>query len=181
MQQVAHVFFLLVTSFFGFLLFGCTNGNSSLPIQKPNIIYIVADDLGYADLGSYGQQNIRTPNLDRMAEQGMRFTQHYSGSTVCAPSRSVLMTGLHSGHAPVRGNKEILPIGQYPLQYGTVTIPKLLKDAGYATGAFGKWGLGYPGSEGMPSYQGFDTFFGYLGAAAGTFLLPRVSFFRSER
>jgi arylsulfatase A len=123
--------------------------------EKPNIIYILADDLGYGDLGSYGQKNIKTPNLDRMAEEGMRFTQHYSGSTVCAPSRAVLMTGLHSGHAPIRGNMEIMPIGQYPLQYGTVTFPKILQEAGYVTGAFGKWGLGPPDSEGSPSTAGF--------------------------
>lgn len=143
---------------------------------KPNIIYIMADDLGYGDLGSYGQQNIQTPNLDRMAEEGTRFTQHYSGSTVCAPSRAVLMTGLHSGHAPIRGNKEIMPIGQYPLQYGTVTVPGMLKEAGYVTGGFGKWGLGYPDSEGMPTQQGFDRFFGLLGQRRSHFFYPEFLF-----
>lgn len=159
-----------------FLMIGCTAEMEAPLIQKPNIIYILADDLGYGDLGSYGQEDIKTPNLDRMAEEGMRFTQHYSGSTVCAPSRSVLMTGLHSGHAPVRGNREVLPIGQYPLQYGTITIPKLLQEAGYAAGAFGKWGLGYPGSEGMPSYQGFDIFFGNLGQRRAHFYYPEFLF-----
>lgn len=144
--------------------------------QPPNIIFILADDLGYGDLGSFGQEDIHTPNLDRMAHEGMRFTQHYAGSTVCAPSRSVLMTGLHTGHTPIRGNKEILPIGQYPLQYGTVTLPKVLQDAGYATGGFGKWGLGYPESEGMPSYQGFDEFFGYLGQRRAHFYYPEFLF-----
>jgi len=155
---------------------GCAQNSPKAEIEKPNIIYILADDLGYGDLGSYGQANIKTPNLDRMAEEGMRFTQHYSGSTVCAPARSILMTGLHSGHAPIRGNNEVLPIGQYPLQYGTQTIPKILKDAGYATGAFGKWGLGYPGSEGMPSLQGFDTFFGYLGQRRAHYYYPEFLF-----
>jgi arylsulfatase A-like enzyme len=144
--------------------------------QKPNIIYILADDLGYGDLGCYGQKNILTPNLDRMAEEGMRFTSHYSGSTVCAPSRAVLMTGLHTGHAPIRGNKEIMPFGQYPLQYGTVTFPKILQEAGYATGAFGKWGLGAPDSEGTPSLQGFDRFFGLICQRRSHFFYPEFLF-----
>jgi len=143
---------------------------------KPNIIFILADDLGYGDLGSFGQENIRTPNLDRMAEEGMRFTDFYSGSTVCAPSRAVLMTGLHTGHAPIRGNKEIMPIGQYPLQYGTITFPKILQEAGYTTGAFGKWGLGYPGSEGEPTLQGFDRFFGLIGQRRSHFFYPEFVF-----
>lgn len=129
-------------------------------IRKPNIIYILADDLGYGDLGIYGQERFSTPNLDRLAAEGMIFTQHYAGSTVCAPSRSALMTGLHTGHTPVRGNRPVEG-GQFPLPEGTVTISKILKDAGYVTGAFGKWGLGYPGSTGDPLNQGFDTFFGY--------------------
>ena len=128
---------------------------------RPNFVYIVADDLGYGDLGCYGQKDIRTPNLDRMAREGMIFTQHYSGSTVCAPSRSCLMTGLHTGHTPVRGNKEYQPEGQHPLPADAVTVAEVLKRAGYATGAFGKWGLGYPGSEGDPNNQGFDEFYGY--------------------
>jgi len=167
--------FLLI---FGFLFAGfngCTGSSSHIEAieeKQPNIIYILADDLGYGDLGSYGQKHIQTPNLDRMAERGMRFTQHYSGSTVCAPSRSVLMTGLHTGHTQIRGNKEIMPVGQYPLSYGTVTIPKLLKEAGYRTGGFGKWGLGYPGSEGEPSLQGFDEFFGYMCQRRSHFFYP---------
>jgi arylsulfatase A-like enzyme len=130
-------------------------------ISPPNIIYILADDLGYGDLGSYGQEIFATPNLDILAEQGMRFTRHYSGSTVCAPSRSVLMTGLHTGHTPIRGNREVKPEGQAPLPDTAFTIAEMLKQAGYTTGAFGKWGLGYPGSEGDPLNQGFDVFFGY--------------------
>lgn len=129
--------------------------------ELPNIIYILADDLGYGDLGCYGQTKIETPNLDKMAAEGMMFTQHYSGSTVCAPSRCVLMTAKHTGHAAVRGNKEYEPEGQHPLQEEEVTVAELLKDAGYTTGAFGKWGLGFVGSEGNPNKQGFDEFFGY--------------------
>lgn len=129
--------------------------------RKPNIILIVADDLGYSELGSYGQQKIRTPNLDRLASQGMRFTDAYSGNAVCAPSRCVLMTGMHPGHAFIRNNKEVKPEGQYPIPAGEVTIAEILKKHGYATGAFGKWGLGPPGSEGDPLNQGFDRFFGY--------------------
>ncbi len=129
--------------------------------DKPNIVFVLADDLGYGDLGCYGQKDIRTPNIDRMAAQGMRFTDHYSGSTVCAPSRCSLMTGLHTGHAFIRGNKEVQPEGQHPMPADTVTLPEVLKKAGYTTGAFGKWGLGYPGSEGDPVNQGFDEFYGY--------------------
>jgi len=129
--------------------------------KKPNIIFIMADDLGVGDLSCYGQEKFETPNIDRLATEGMKFTQHYSGSTVCAPTRSVLMTGLHTGHTPVRGNAEVKPVGQEPIPGDTVTLPKLLKEAGYATGAFGKWGLGYPGSEGDPMMQGFDVFYGY--------------------
>lgn len=129
--------------------------------RPPNIIFIVADDLGYGDLGCYGQTKIRTPNLDRLAAEGIRFTQHYSGSPVCAPSRCVLMTGLHPGHAPIRDNREVQPEGQFALAAGTQTLARVLQQAGYATGAFGKWGLGAPGSTGDPLQQGFDRFFGY--------------------
>jgi arylsulfatase A len=129
--------------------------------SRPNIIYILADDLGYGDLSCYGQTKFQTPNIDILAAEGMRFTQHYAGSTVCAPSRSALMTGLHTGHTPVRGNREHKPEGQYPLPEKTITVAKMLKKAGYATGAFGKWGLGYPSSTGDPNNQGFDEFFGY--------------------
>lgn len=128
---------------------------------KPNLIYILADDLGYGDLGVYGQQKFKTPNIDKLASQGMLFTQHYSGSTVCAPSRSALMTGMHTGHTVVRGNKEIRPEGQYPIPDDTYTLAEALKTVGYVTGAFGKWGLGPPRSEGDPLNQGFDTFYGY--------------------
>ena len=129
--------------------------------RQPNIIFILADDLGYGDLSCFGQKKFQTPNIDQLAAEGLKFTDHYSGSTVCAPSRSCLMTGLHTGHTPVRGNKEIKPEGQHPLPADTITIAKLLKQAGYVTGAFGKWGLGFPGSEGDPNKQGFDEFYGY--------------------
>lgn len=129
--------------------------------EKPNVVYILADDLGYGDLSCYGQEKLSTPNIDRLAAQGMRFTRHYSGSTVCAPSRSALMTGRHTGHTFVRGNYEIQPEGQYPLPDSIYTLAEAMQDAGYVTGAFGKWGLGYPGSEGDPLKQGFDVFYGY--------------------
>jgi len=124
--------------------------------RAPNIVFILADDLGYGDLGCYGQQLIRTPNIDRLAEQGLRFTQFYAGSTVCAPSRCVLMTGRHLGHCYIRGN------GKIDLRPEDVTVADVLKAAGYATGLFGKWGLGHEGSDGVPTRQGFDEFFGYL-------------------
>ncbi|WP_114747789.1 arylsulfatase [Pleomorphovibrio marinus] len=129
--------------------------------KKPNIIYIMADDLGYGDLSCYGQEKFSTPNIDRLAERGMLFTQHYAGTTVCAPSRSSLMTGLHTGHTPVRGNRGMNG-GQFPHPEGTTSIASILQEAGYVTGAFGKWGLGYPGSTGDPMNQGFDQFVGYI-------------------
>ena len=135
----------------------------------PNIIYILADDLGYGDLGAYGQKTIPTLRLDQIAAEGMRFTQHYAGSTVCAPSRSALMTGLHTGHTTVRGNTGIGGVvglggksGRIPLQDADVTVAEVLREAGYATGLVGKWGLGEPGTSGTPGRQGFDYFFGFL-------------------
>ncbi|MEX0711679.1 MAG: sulfatase-like hydrolase/transferase [Pirellulales bacterium] len=127
--------------------------------DRPNIVFILADDLGYGDLGCYGQQQIQTPHLDRMAAEGMRFTHFYAGSTVCAPSRAVLMTGLHSGHAYIRGN------ARHDLRPEDVTVAEVLKQAGYATGLVGKWGLGQEGGTGVPNRQGFDYFFGYLDQA----------------
>lgn len=152
---------------FALILF--TNCNNTAPKPKnskpPNIIYILADDLGYGDIGVYGQTLFETPNLDRLAKGGMQFLQHYSGSTVCAPSRSALMTGQHTGHTFIRGNSErgftLENEGQYPLASEELTIAEALKEAGYRTAAFGKWGLGYPGSEGAPNSQGFDQFYGY--------------------
>src|SRR5690606_22977306 len=132
------------------------------PPAGPNVILFLADDLGYAELGCYGQKKIRTPNIDRLASEGVRFTQHYSGSPVCAPTRCMLMTGLHSGHAEIRNNHGIKPEGQYPISDGAITIAEVLKARGYATGAVGKWGLGPAGSEGDPNRQGVDLFYGYM-------------------
>lgn len=139
--------------------------------RPPNIVLIYADDLGYQETGAYGQKRIRTPNIDRLAGEGMRMTQYYSGSPVCAPSRCVLLTGKHTGHAFIRGNREVPgtkwydpegPEGQWPMAADEVTLAERLKQLGYTTGVFGKWGLGGPGSEGHPCYQGFDHFYGYL-------------------
>lgn len=124
--------------------------------RKPNIVFIHADDLGYGDLSCYGQKKFQTPNLDRMAAEGIRFTQYYAGNTVCAPSRCALMTGYHMGHAYIRGNAEI------PLRPEDVTVAKVLKGAGYATAVIGKWGLGLADNSGRPDKQGFDYSFGYL-------------------
>ena len=135
----------------------CANG--VLAAEKTNIIFILADDLGYGDLGCYGQKLIQTPNIDKLAKQGTRFTQCYAGNTVCTPSRSALMTGYHTGHARVRGN------GLGILKSGDVTVGKILQDAGYVTGLIGKWDLGYQGTSGEPMKQGFDYSFGYLRAA----------------
>ncbi len=127
----------------------------------PNLIFILSDDLAQGDLGVYGQKIIQTPRLDRMAAEGTRFTQAYCGTSVCAPSRASLMTGLHSGHCPIRGNWEIAPEGQKPLPAKTVTVAEILKSAGYATGCTGKWGMGFFDTPGSPLKQGFDRFFGY--------------------
>lgn len=145
---------------------------------RPNVIFILADDLGWGELGCYGQTKIRTPNLDRLASQGMRFTNAYSGAPVCAPSRCVLMTGLHLGHAQVRGNKQATGPdgkaceGQHPLQEGTITLPLTFQQAGYVTGAFGKWGLGPVGSTGSPEKMGIAEFYGYNCQAVAHSLYP---------
>src|SRR3954451_12237586 len=124
--------------------------------DKPNILFILADDLGYGDLGCYGQKLVTTPNIDRLAAQGIRFTQAYCGSTVCAPSRCSLMTGYHTGHARIRGNAKV------DLRPEDTTVARVLKDAGYRTGIVGKWGLGTAGRSGIPNRQGFDEWFGFL-------------------
>src|SRR5687768_9558806 len=124
--------------------------------KRPNIILIVADDLGWGEVGCYGQKKIRTPHIDALAKRGMRFTSHYSGSPVCAPSRCSLMTGKHQGHAYIRNNTATPPEGQQPIPEDTITLARLLQMLGYRTGAMGKWGLGGPGSTGEPWRQGFD-------------------------
>lgn len=129
--------------------------------NKPNIVLIVADDLGCFELGCYGQKKIKTPNIDKLAAGGARFTHFYSGSPVCAPARCTLMTGKHTGHATIRNNREVKPEGQHPIRAEDVTLAELLKAKGYATGAMGKWGLGMWDSPGSPLKHGFDLFFGY--------------------
>ena len=156
------------------IFLGCNQQSSN---NKPNIIYILADDLGYGELGVYGQKIIETPHIDALANNGMLFTDHYSGSPVCAPSRSVFMTGQHTGHTPIRGNDEWKERGdtwnyqamfddpflegQRPIPDSTITIAEVLKSIGYSTGMVGKWGLGAPTTEGLPNKQGFDFFYGY--------------------
>ena len=169
MNLVASILFLI----FSIIIFNsCTDQDT-----RSNIIYILADDLGYAELGCYGQEKIETPNIDKLAEEGIRFTNFYTGSPVCAPSRCILLTGQHSGHAYIRGNDEVGSRGdvwsyyamahdpglegQRPLADSIVTIAEKLQETGYRTALFGKWGLGYPGSESTPNKQGFDYFFGY--------------------
>jgi arylsulfatase A len=147
-------FFLILVSFIA-------HAQEKITHQQPNIILILADDLGYTDLGCYGQQKTETPNIDKLAKAGMQFMQFYAGNTVCAPSRASLFTGLHTGHTPVRGNKELKPEGQTALPDSVVTIANILHDHGYATAGFGKWGLGYITTPGDPNKKGFDLFFGY--------------------
>ena len=153
-------------------LYGCADTpDGSAVHRRPNIVFIMADDLGYGDLGCYGQKLIKTPNIDRMASEGMRFTQCYAGAAVCAPSRSVLMTGQHTGHTRIRENKcrvggvgdEITGNrGRLPLEPEDITVAEVLKQAGYVTGITGKWGLGDPNTTGIPTRQGFDQWYGYL-------------------
>lgn len=138
----------------------CAALGAQTTASRPNIIFILADDLGYGDLGCFGQKRIQTPNIDRLAAQGMRFTQVYAGDTVCAPSRCALMTGKHVGHCRIRGNAK-----NVYLEQSDITVAKVLKQAGYRTGIFGKWGLGGAGSPGVPNLQGFDEWFGYLDQA----------------
>lgn len=128
---------------------------------KPNVIYLLCDDMGYSDIEAYGQQMISTPNLTRMVNEGMSFTQFYASTAVSAPSRASLMTGQHTGHTKIRGNKEIQPEGQEPLDPNVETLGMLFQQNGYATGCFGKWGMGYPGSGGEANEMGFDEFYGY--------------------
>ena len=174
MQPVKVVFFPIVILTI-IVLSACVSRNQ-LP-GSPNIIYILADDLGYGELGCYGQTKIETPHIDALAERGMLFTRHYSGSPVCAPSRCVLLTGRHSGHAYIRGNDEWAVRGdvwdymamfndstlegQRPIPEESNTVGKLLQEAGYTTGAVGKWGLGAPHTHGIPTRQGFDFFYGF--------------------
>jgi len=140
-----------------------TTGNATAaePPAKPNVIFVLSDDLAQGDVGCYGQRLIKTPHLDAMAKEGMRFTQTYCGTSVCAPSRTSLMIGQHTGHSPIRANREIQPEGQKPLPAGTYTAAKLLKEQGYATACVGKWGMGMFGTPGSPLKVGFDHFFGY--------------------
>ena len=150
----------LVSVLLGWAALGAAGASAQAP--QPNIIFILADDLGYGEIGSYGQKLIQTPHLDRMAAEGMRFTQFYAGSTVCAPSRSVLMTGRHLGHTRVRGNAGARNVEAQSLQAGDVTVARVLQQAGYATGLVGKWGLGEQDQPGEPRKQGFDYYFGFL-------------------
>jgi len=144
--------------------------------QKPNIIFIMSDDLGYGHLGCYGQEIIKTPNIDQLAEEGLRFTQAYSGCSVCAPSRNSLMTGQHSGHISVRGNG-----GGVSLLKSDITIAQILKKAGYITGLFGKWGLGEEYTVGIPNKKGFDQFFGYLHQLHAQFYYPEFLWQNQEK
>lgn len=147
-----------------FCFTSCKTKNSETDkLSQPNIIFIMADDLGYGDVGCYGQQIIKTPNIDGLAAEGILFTQHYAGNTVCAPSRCALMTGLHMGHAAIRGNAQAeKTTGQWPLPADAVTIANLLQKAGYVNGMIGKWGLGNEGTSGDPLKKGFDFYYGYL-------------------
>lgn len=158
----------LLIALLSWACFGAGWAGAQETSRRPNVIFIMADDLGYGEVGCYGQEKIVTPNLDALAEQGLRFTDAYSGAPVCAPARCVLMTGQHPANAQVRGNKEgggwgpDEPEGQWPIAAEAITVAELMHAAGYTTGAMGKWGLGGPGSVGHPCFQGFDRFYGYL-------------------
>ncbi len=177
-KSINTIMLLLPALFFGLMMSSCKdNTEAEVKTEKPNIIYILADDLGYGELGTYGQEKIETPHIDALAKNGMLFTQHYTGAPVCAPARYMLMTGKHSGHAYIRGNDEwnergnvwnykavVLDStleGQRPIPSSTVLFPKLLKENGYTTGMVGKWGLGAPHTDAIPTKMGFDFFYGY--------------------
>ncbi len=152
--------------------------------KKPNIIYILADDLGHGDLSCQGQTKFQTPHLDQLAAEGMRFTDHYSGSTVCAPSRGALMTGMHSGHGLVRGNYETGPRGfgaELALRPQDLTLGEALKREGYRTAAIGKWGMGVDGTTGEPNKKGFDYFYGFLNQAHAHYYYPEYLFRNGEK
>jgi arylsulfatase A-like enzyme len=161
------------------LIFTICPSRTLFAVERPNIVFILADDLGYGELGCYGQQKIKTPHIDRLASEGMRFTRHYSGAPVCAPSRNVLMTGKHLGHAEIRGNRQAsisfpqYKEGQHPIAAETVTVAQLFQQNGYATAAIGKWGLGPVGSSGAPDQHGFDFFYGYNCQAVAHSYYPR--------
>jgi arylsulfatase A-like enzyme len=185
-RTVAAIVLTFLTSAVSLGLGGATASESSTQ-QRPNIVFILADDLGWGELGCYGQQKIQTPNIDGLASRGMRFTQHYSGAPVCAPSRCVLMTGKHLGHAEIRGNRQAklsfpeFDEGQHPISSSAWTLAQQLQQAGYATGAMGKWGLGPVGSTGDPNRHGFDLFFGYNCQAVAHSYYPRHLWRNSER
>ncbi len=157
-ESIPHTLLMKLTLFCIALLTAFTPLRAA---QKPNIVFILSDDLAQGDVGAYGQKLIKTPTIDRMAAEGTRFTQAYCGTSVCAPSRTALMTGLHMGHSPVRANREIQPEGQLPLPADTITVAQVLKGAGYATACMGKWGMGMFDTTGSPLKKGFDHFFGY--------------------
>lgn len=157
---MSYVFRLKVL-LLGIVILSAQERVRSVTQSKPNVIFILADDLGYRELGCYGQKKIRTPFIDQLAAEGIKLTRHYSGSPVCAPSRCVLMTGKHPGHAFIRNNHAVKPEGQLPIPSHEKTMAEYFKDNGYVTGAFGKWGLGPTRSSGDPNNQGFDRFFGY--------------------
>jgi arylsulfatase A-like enzyme len=162
-------------------LTACQSIEKPKETEKPNIIYLIADDLGYGDLSLTGQEKFKTPNIDKLASEGMIFSQHYSGSTVCAPSRASLFTGLHIGHCPVRGNKEWKDEGQFPLPDSVYMLSELLHSAGYVTGGFGKWGMGYPGSVSAPENVGFDEWFGYNCQRLAHNYYPEYLYHNSEK
>src|SRR5437016_10309672 len=155
---IKRLFAAVFAATVGFTIVGFAQKTSS---RKPSIIFILADDLGYGDLGSYGQKLVKTPNLDRLAAEGTRFTQVYAAAPVCAPSRASLMTGKHQGHAFIRGNNDSKG-ARVSLRPEDTTVAEVLKNAGYRTGIIGKWGLGEPDTTGTPDKKGFDYFFGYL-------------------
>ena len=171
---------------FSITLFSCATNSKDRPLETapPNIIYILADDLGYGDLGCYGQKIIKTPNLDKMAKAGMLFTDHYAGSSVCAPSRAAFMTGFHTGHSYVRGNYETGPYGFgacLELRDRDVTIAEVLKQKGYTSAIIGKWGMGVEGTTGVPNKQGFDYSYGYLNQGHAHIQYPSYLFRNGEQ
>lgn len=176
MKRLFYIALLIIT-----LLLNSFSSEKQPESPLPNVVFILADDLGYGDLSCYGQTKFHTPNIDALAKDGMLFTQYYAGAPVCAPSRSVLLTAKHTGHTTIRGNKKGSKDGDFPLKTTDTILTQLFKSKGYKTGVLGKWGVGYPGSSGDANKKGVDDFFGYYSQYAAHNYYPEMLWHNDEK